>query len=194
MRVVNADAKSRSTKTPEKCLREAERVEEEDVLGGMPPATSTFFSLFRLRWWATERGGGGCPWKLYPVVSQKIGGSTTLVRADTWRVGSPSLRCGQHTPVHPGVQGDGTRDQRIAPAVAIRRRNQPVQLSAPRYPNTKRSLHPVQTLNTSGADGLIRRSAQKERPIKYMVTDRTQDWPTMAEKEKQGTPAPPPPG
>ena len=49
MRVVNADAKSRSTKTPEKCLREAERVEEEDVLGGMPPATSTFFSLFRLR-------------------------------------------------------------------------------------------------------------------------------------------------
>ena len=47
-----------------------------------------------------------------------------------------------HTPLHPGVQGDGTLDQSAAPAVGGRHRTKPLSIGAPGKTKTQKNFHP----------------------------------------------------
>ena len=49
--------------------------------------------------------------------------------------------CAGHTPVHTGVQVSGAQDKCLVPAVVRQYQDQPIQVSAPRDPKTRRRPH-----------------------------------------------------
>ena len=78
-------------------------------------------------------------------ISSRLAKKPTQGRADTSRVGYHPFGVG-HTSVHLGVQGAGTQNCFPAPPVGRRRQAQPLQVGAPRDPNT--IGRPYSTQNT----------------------------------------------
>ena len=96
MRIVNIDTNSHLAKTMEKCLQESERAKKKIYLESrlqqrrhFSPLVSSVDGLLGVE--ATDT--------LKRIASHlvKSGVNPTLGRADTSRVGSPSLWCGPHT-------------------------------------------------------------------------------------------------
>ena len=113
MHILNTDVKYQLTKTPEKCLQEAEKAKKKMYMEACLQQCCYLLNLV-----ASIDGSLGVEagdiLKRLASRLEKSGGNPTPGRADTSRVGFPSISCRIHTGAS-GVQGAGTLNQRAGP-------------------------------------------------------------------------------